>query len=340
MSSHDSGRPPHPARRPVLRKIGSSTVSAPPSAPPPLASAPKLSTRPPPDRSPSEESGASDPVPAPSRSAPRSRPSTPTLADTSDPFELLARPDRTSPGVGRILDSTPSVIPPPPPASAPGTTRPPPSIPSFDSPAPGTPLPLRTRGSLPPVVANAAGPQLAAPLRTAKARSARRAGLIGGALGLAFVTLFVVGTRIAYRAAPQVAATAPPPFVTAAAVASTVSPLPSPPSSPVRNVLQLPAAAEPTAVVRPQTRRTAPAARPSPGTTAAFKPSVPSGASDDTASLDPSAATAGAGTASASNQPDPANSAPSLVPVIPAGPAPEVDPLVKAVLEEDEPRRK
>jgi hypothetical protein len=128
--------------------------------------------------------------------------------------------------------------------------------------------------------------------------------------------------------------------MTAPVAASIVPPSP-PPTSTVSNVLLLPAAVELAAPVHAQLRRTAPAARPSLVATGASKPSV-SGATQDIATSPElsGAVPSGAAPSAIADHVEPANSAPSLVPVIPAGPAPEIDPLVKAVLEEDEPRRK
>jgi hypothetical protein len=351
MSSHDSGRPPHPARRPVLRKIATPLSSTPPA---PAASSP--STRPPVGREPStasppqgggpgQTSSVSDAVPAPRRSAPRSEPSAPKLADASDPFELLAHPDRTSPGLGQILESRSSLIPAAPPTPSPSRPHAVGSTPSTDSLPGRTPLPQRARGSLPPVVASSAELRPTTLGRVAQVRSARRAGLVGGALGLAFVILFVVGARIAYRPAPQATTGAPLASVTTASGVTVLAPLPSATAN-VPRVALLPPAPEPQSppppVVRSQPRRAAPGGRPALVATAAAKLPFPTGGSQDTPQPpDPSEeAPNGVAPSTATARAEPASSAPSLVPVIPTSSPPELDPLVKAVLEEDEPKRK
>jgi hypothetical protein len=223
------------------------------------------------------------------------------------------------------------------PAPALGSRRPPaPSIPSFDpTPGGGTPLPTRTRASLPPVVANLAEAQ-ATEEPAAKRGSTGKAGLVGAAAGLVFVGLVVVGARLAYRLTPPEApmAVTPPAAGTAAAPTTpspaSAAPLPSAPSALATGTGWVPVVehAQPRrAIVAPRAAAPAPTA------------AVPKVSAEPAHAPETSARTVAAVPSSpAPNGAEPpaaAESATSLVPVIPSSPPPEQDPFVKAILEDD-----
>jgi hypothetical protein len=353
MSTNNSAPPPKTARRVVLRKIvtperqspsaepdgttssfdrATAWVGEAPSAPPPLW---------PRDDASSSESLA----PLPSRSSARSKPPT-TPWTKSSPLPPLAA-DSSRPAVAPADSSRPApgalIAPAAPPSMA--------SAPSLDSSPGRTPPPSRARVSEVPVVANVEGEAQAprAPAATAST-SARKAGLIGAGVGLAFVVLFVLGARLAYRVAPQdhdtksSASTAPAPsremaaptsIATAASIAADTLSAGAPAAPPMAVPTQILAP-----VAREQARRGAP--RPvGAGAGTAGPPKAAKPAADSP--LEPSSPPTMAASSSAAaggGQAETAESAESLIPVIPSSPPPELDPLVKAVLEEDEPRRK
>jgi hypothetical protein len=336
MSSNDSGRPPpQPGRRRVLRKIASrgelssSGVSdRPPSIPP---DRPSLVPR---DR-PSQIPQAPLPLSAAPSSAPKSPSSAREGTDVSDSFDLLANAERAPSAMDRLLErSSPSMFPPP---AAPSSARPPQygSQPSFDSPAPGAPPAGRHRASLPPVVASVSEQRPLTPPPSLPATSTRRASLVGGGLGLAFVAMFVVGARLAYRPAPE-----PTPAIPTA-VATAVSPAPSaaPPASASATTAP---AGELTVVIQsplpkhvglgPKPNSAAPSAKvvvAQPGSIAPEGNALPFTAPSNRT---PSSTVTGSS--------EPAENVNPLVPVIPSAAPPDLDPLVKAVLEDDQPSRK
>jgi hypothetical protein len=164
------------------------------------------------------------------------------------------------------------------------------------------------------------------------ATPARTAGIIGGALGLAVVALFIVGARLAYR---------PPPQPKSTPQAATIAPARPAVSDPVTSTRGASSWLAPTApvpsnpaaaVASPAAPRSAPrvesaGAPPRPFVPATVATSRPGSAPAAQAS---SSAHAPAVAASAEES-EAADSTQSLVPVIPAGPPPEVDPLVRAV---------
>jgi len=191
---------------------------------------------------------------------------------------------------------------------------------------------------VPPVVATVITPLgTALDLPSSGARSSYRGVFIGAALGLAIVGAFVGATRMALKASQPVAAAAVLPVVDAPMAAAVRSaPVPTgvaasnPPvhagtvSAPVADgvptidATQLPQA-------RPVVRARAGIARPTP------KPAseLASQGTEKPSPAAPGAATAPSAAASA--QAEAEDEGPSLVPVIPAAPAPTVDPLVKAI---------
>lgn len=306
MSSNDSGRPPpHQVRRRVLRKI------APRSEPP-----------------------GSMPPDQPS-AAPEARASTPRRTDASDPFDLLANPDRSSSALNRMLEkSDPSLHPPPAVSSSPHAIPSAGKLPSFDTPAPGTPAPSRARGSLPPVVASVSSRPAVGHDAPPPATSVRKAGVVGAALGLAFVAMFVVGARLAYRPAPPVTATSTPPKAASVPASASTGWQPVP-----TNTMPAPGPTELTVVIQ-SPRRVGPPPRPTPvPSRIAVVPAttVPEGAMPGPAG---SVTPGRSATSASSSSGEPAENANPLVPVIPSASPPELDPLVKAVLEEDQPARK
>jgi len=320
MSTHgsDSGNPPERAKRLVLRKIGGTGAPPSPATPSPLPSN-------------SPQSIAARPEPTRARS-------------TMPPARLPPAATR------RVLDGGPSIppiprspssafLPPPPPtggsvsAPAPGS-----SLSSLDSTASGTAPPNRTRPSLPPVVASLAAehPEIPSP-DVPRARSARKAGLLGAVAGLVLVAMFVIGARIAYRLTPtpttEAAASTPPPESSTARPA--IPSASAPPLAPPITVASTVVVAAPTdSVVREQPRRRLPSPpRPVSPPKVAPPPvaSQPAEAPAEGTAAPATASTTGAAPSSSA----PADSANSLVPVIPPSPPPEVDPLVKAVLEDN-----
>jgi hypothetical protein len=214
------------------------------------------------------------------------------------------------------------------PRSATSSVRTPPPLPSF-------PSLNRARLSVPPMVANLGSERGAVTTRTRRGISPRKAGVVGAALGLGIVALFVLGARLAYRSGSTGAASAPsallpkPLAATTITPSATASPAPPPPSTVT--------AAAP-AIVRPEVPRVDPGLRPrAPGGTVTAKaPALPP--EPPQAWWLPRASSAAVTAAAAPSAP--ADSANPLIPVIPASPPPEVDPLVKAVLEEDNPQHK
>jgi hypothetical protein len=174
------------------------------------------------------------------------------------------------------------------------------------------------------------------------AASARKAGLLGAAVGLAFVALFVIGARLAYHPARDVPA-APPvvwPQASITQLIPSAAPTSPPAPAPTASVT-----ADSTGAPAPQPKRSAPVARPAStaGVVAAAARNVARNTDtpSEGASSGASAGPATAATTTAAGQTAPAaDSATSLIPVIPASPPPELDPLVKAVLEDDTPHRK
>jgi hypothetical protein len=290
MSTHDSGRPPQPARRMVLRKIARS------SSPP---------TR-------------SQPVALPAPTAPPSRPPEASAVGVA--------------GAGRR-----SSLPAPPVAR--GTLPPAPR-------APATPNVLssnRNRPSVPPVVASVVQQGLpTAPAKQMTSASPGKAGLVGGLLGLAIVALFVIGARLAYRSTPATTASTKPPATAAAAISV------APPSASVAHIPPPPPTAleSPASAVRAQQapRRDAVVRPKVPGAIAMATVKDPSQGVETAPQNSPAGAsvTAAAAAAPPANRsaPAPADSANSLVPVLPSSAPPQVDPLVKAILGEDESRHK
>jgi len=193
-----------------------------------------------------------------------------------------------------------------------------------------SPAPAATNGvayeSVAPVTATVITPPFNTTLAPppSPARGSLRSVVIGAALGLAIVGIFVAGTRLALRAHTPPAAAAqlpsqPAPIVPAQppqaqqVSATTATSLAALPGVPVMAASELPLAhpAKTRGHRAWKATRGAPQAAPS----AAAEPAVPG----------PSASAAQA------PEPDPDDSAPSLVPVIPAASAPPVDPFVKAV---------
>jgi hypothetical protein len=314
MSTHDSdsGQPPQRARRLVLRKIGG--PSAPPAPLPPRTALP----------------GNSPSIAAPRQAAlmPATRPAPVVRRQMVEPAPPAPAGQR-SPSTPFMPSATSALAPSPLTASS-STALPAAAaaLPSSDSSGSGMPVPnQRIRPSLPPVVATlAAGqPEALAP-HAPPATSARKAGLVGAMAGLVLVAMFVVGARIAYRLTPQPQTTAAAPVMGSAALPPPPAPPASSPSPPASAAAVADSASS---AVRDQPRRR-PQARPVNAAKAAAQPAE----SPETASPGASAAANAAPSASA-GQSAPADSATSLVPVIPQGPPPEVDPLVKAVLEDN-----
>jgi hypothetical protein len=312
MSTHDSdsGQPPQRARRLVLRKIAG--ASGPPAPLPPIR------------------------TPLPSISAPSETAGARTIPPAERPPSMPPMPRRRAVDAALLVPSIPRSSPPPAPgalnsrraASSTALPAPAASPPSFDSSTGGTPLPRRTRPSLPPVVATlAAGEPEAARPHAPQGASARKAGVVGAISGLVLVAMFVVGARIAHRLTPPPAAAGE-----VQPVKSSVS-LPSP--SPAPKPIPTAAAASESAssAVREPPRRRVPAAR------AITSPKAPAQAVEGQAESAPQGAPVGsAGNAAPSTSAGsgaPSDSATSLVPVIPSSPPPEVDPLVKAILEDN-----
>jgi hypothetical protein len=295
MSNQDSDRPPNPARRLVLRKIS----TAPPPPPPVPARLPDV--RPPP------------------------RPSMVSIPPEaglffSAPARVLSTPDLPLERVETRPEATSSVAQPPP-HVLPG--RPPPLR---------TPPPSRARPSVPPVVATvSSGARDVAPAVPAGTPSARKAGVIGAVLGLSFVALFVVGARLAYRT-PAVAAAAASPPAQKTGEPRVLAPPPLESPAPVAALAERPAAS---IAAPPPPRHVTPAAKPPAPTVAIAKAKVRA-ADGSPEKGAPTSAGGASGTAAAPGvEPAEDESAQSMTPVIPASPPPEVDPLVKAVLEDD-----
>jgi hypothetical protein len=248
-----------------------------------------------------------------------------------------------SPSRAPMFDSAPKAVfessaPPPPPLTTPSVTR----TPFFDSPATGTPAPSRTRPSLPPVVANVVERRPVAPTRVPHDTSARKAGIVGAVFGLILVAVFVLAVRLTYRPAQPTGTASQP--TTKTTVAKVIPPASS--ASASQWVPSPGVAAAPTTSVQAPPKGNLPGVarwNAAPGLPAAAKgPARPAEPPSDgvtgggTFVASPKPAPTPAGT----DHPAPDDSAPSLVPVIPQGPPPEVDPLVKAVLEADDPHRK
>jgi len=219
------------------------------------------------------------------------------------------------------------------------TMRPPPraSLPApeelaapLQQPAP-SPLPVAVKAvayeSVAPVTATVITP----PFNTTLApppppsRGSLRSVVVGAVLGLAIVSVFVVGTRLALQFSRQPSAAAGVPSQPAPIVpAQPVQPQPMPATAatgvadpagvPVLAASELPVARPP----RARGHRTVKGAKGAPAVVASA------------ATTEPSAPAPSASAAQAS-EPDPDDSAPSLVPVIPAASAPPVDPFVQAV---------
>jgi hypothetical protein len=152
-----------------------------------------------------------------------------------------------------------------------------------------------------------------------------RSVVVGAALGLAIVGIFVVGTRLALQFSRQPSAAAQVPSEPTALVpAQSAQPQPMPATTatgladsagvPVLAASELPVAHLP----KTRGHRNWKGAKGAPTV-------VASAASTEPAAPAPSASAAQA------SEPDPDDSAQSLVPVIPAASAPPVDPFVKAV---------
>jgi hypothetical protein len=162
--------------------------------------------------------------------------------------------------------------------------------------------------------------------------------------GLILVAAFVLAVRLTYRPAqPSETASQPTTKTTIAKVippASSVSTgqwVPSPGISAAAPTMsaQAPPKGNLPGVVRSNAAPGWPAAAPKVPARPVEPPSDGvTGAGTFVASPKPAPSPAG------TDHPAPDDSAPSLVPVIPQGPPPEVDPLVKAVLEADDPHRK
>jgi type IV secretory pathway VirB10-like protein len=157
----------------------------------------------------------------------------------------------------------------------------------------------------------------------------RRAGLVGAGAGLAIVAMIVIGARLAYHSAP---ATLPAPPAATTNAAEEAPSLPTEMTAPPAPVSLPP----PTVAPTPIATRTPPRRKPRPAPTAEAKATPGSAESQANAATkeikEPKDTAKPASTASA----DEAETAStSLVPVIPSSPPPEVDPLVKAVLDDD-----
>lgn len=208
--------------------------------------------------------------------------------------------------------------------------------------------PSHTQASLPPLVANVGERSRATSPPVAQGTSTARASLVGAAAGLAFVAMIVIGARLAYQEphdaaqasggrpgasavtagegfaapSPSAAVTANPPNPLPIALPPTTIASPAFPAAPKRPLAPKPAAVAGGAMV--------------PAVVAAKGPSEPGApASETTSKGKPPGAAAAAAPSSSSASAEPADSAPSLVPVIPSSAPPEMDPLVKAVLEDD-----
>jgi hypothetical protein len=199
-----------------------------------------------------------------------------------------------------------------------------------------------TYTSVPPVVATVPSPppiSLAAPRHPP--RGPFRGVVFGAVLGLAIVGAFVAGTRLALRAAAKqpvasavgVPLEVQPPTVTAVAAAQPQSD--SPPSP-------LPAMTEdvvPTiAATQLPPARQAPRSRMAGKVAGTPRPAPAGQATAPTPVEKPQTVAAVAASGAPSSEPVADYGAVSLVPVIPASPAPAVDPFVKAVqsdIEED-----
>jgi len=178
--------------------------------------------------------------------------------------------------------------------------------------------------SAPPVVSTVATPLATYQdsLADAPSGSSWRGVVMGTVLGLAIVSAFVAGARLAHRstvaageAAPPAAAIAPPPAATTVPPAQTA---PSPPP------------AAPPAVQEPGPPAIAATLLPTVKPPRSVKAAKPVAAK--LATTPPPAASAPVqATAVESPDPAPADSAPSLLPVIPPAPKPTVDPFVRAV---------
>jgi hypothetical protein len=208
-----------------------------------------------------------------------------------------------------------------------------PPVAPFSSPPP-PPAPPVAYESVAPVTATVITPPFnttLAPLATAKPQGSLRGVLVGAVLGLAIVGAFVAGTRLALRNAstsPAAAAAQLPaaPVVATPALVSQEQPEPATTlpggEVPVIAATQLPLAPLPK---KHHGWKRAPKTAPQPSpdssvATGALAPIPPSA---------PAVATASAAQVAESDTDD---SAPSLVPVIPAASAPPpVDPLLKAI---------
>ncbi len=301
MATHDSSRAPPPHRRLVLRKIDQSAPTAAPLPPvrPPLPSISSFSN--PPRR------GAA-------------------LAAGSGRLESGAAPGAV--GVSRKLVF--------PQSGATGSADPPPASPnSVDSSPALSQFPSPARASLPPVVATVGVERVSTPRSASGQVTSRyKAGLLGGAAGLALVGLVVLGVR-------QVAGHPETAKTTASSIASAAS-------KPVASAPPVISVAPVTIPMHPMTTSEKPVAppshepphRPKP---AALVPGIQRPIARAVEAPSQGATSAGSSTPAASSvaadKTAPADSAASLVPVIPPSPPPEIDPLVKAVLEDNDPHR-
>jgi len=183
--------------------------------------------------------------------------------------------------------------------------------------------------SVAPVVATVITPLSTVLDSPRPARGASWKGVIGGTvLGLAVVAAFVVGTRLAQAPPSHAAAAAPaapPPATTPLpAITPVATVAPAPGSPPVIAATALP-------LVPPPARWNPPVAAPR-ATAAAPRLSVPPAIVAVQAAPTTTATSAVApATSVAQASPPPDDSAPSLVPVIPASAPPAGDPLVQAV---------
>jgi len=187
--------------------------------------------------------------------------------------------------------------------------------------APPAPRPS-AHNSAPPVVSTVAT-HLATyqdSLPDAPSGSSWRGVVMGTVLGLAIVGAFVAGARLAHRSTVPAGEAAPPAAAIAPPAATTVPPAQAAPSPP-------PAA--PPAVQEPGPPAIAATLLPTVKPPRSVKAAKPLAAK--LATTPPAASAPVQAVAVESPDPAPADSAPSLVPVIPPAPKPTVDPFVRAV---------
>ena len=206
-----------------------------------------------------------------------------------------------------------------------------------------------TQSSLPPLVANVGERSRATSPPAARGPSTAKASAIGAAAGLAFVGMIVLGARFAYQEPSTAQASGGSKATPGEAfAASSASPSPSPPgaltASPPPTVLAMPLSTVAASVAPFAGPRHAPPLKPlavapggmPPAAVAAKTPAEPGAPAAEPTSKGKAPSAAAAAPSSSSVSAEPADSAPSLVPVIPSSAPPEMDPLVKAVLEDNQ----